>query len=1689
MAFTANQQIVVDLFIAAYGRAPAQGGLDFFTGELDKNGTDSSTGMSAADIRAYMMDTTNNSEAETRYSTGTAAENVETVFQNVLGRGTSSEAGSTYWTEYAEENGMDALMQAVLDEAKNNTDDAQTLTNKSDVAEYFLNNVAVADQAGSQVSLDAVTYLTGTTTAITEVTQLTGFTAPTVAPTYTIAATASSVEEGSEIVFTVTASEADFVNATTLNYSIAGVEVAGNTATPQTDLGLLNGTVTIAAGDTTGTITLTPTDDRVTEGFEGFSVTILNDDFTASDATVDVTIKDPANAGQTFNLTTSSDTAPDFTGGAGDDIYKAGEDFSGTVDVAGVATDVYHSHLNSTDVIDGGAGNDQINITAESAVTLPAMTLSNVETMNIASGGAIDADVSISKITGLETVNTTGSTTVDVLAGATTDVNVSGASGTIDVAGGKNITVTDATATNVITVGQTANASGSTATNAAGTITVTDTVQTTEAIVINGGTDVTVTTTIDAKATAIDGGDLSIGAAKAATGAVSVTQNLNADGGDADGDDLTAANISVTGGTTVDVTVNATVTADDTAAEGDIAVGTIGVQGNGDTTAVTVTQNTTATAFKVAKVAEVDATQDVTFKALAEGENASIVHGGNTLIFTAAKALDAEEVAAAFADMANNDRQDNGGVTANGIYSGQFPAAWATQSVSGATVTFVANAYDTSTLANTGSTATALPTVAPIVAGTVAAAATTTTNTATKGAVSVIDEHATAADAITTVTLDGFNNALIGVNATTTAVSQLDALTTLNLSNNTKDDVIEVGTAATTLTLNVDNITSTGTTYINLDNDGNGAKDANDATVTALTINATGDDSAFELVAGALKNLTVNATADLNISDTAASYATANLETVDVNGAGAVDLGVMSASVNLDSFDASGNTGGVTATVEAGEAQVGDIEEFIFSGANDTVTVTDATTTDKTTIKVSTGAGDDKVILSSGIDTAGAVIDGGTGTNTLHMDAADAVTATAADTFEAKVDNFTKLSLGNATATGTVDLANMDDISYVISANSGVAGASQEVFTVDFTTSGTVTGADTITFDAITTTLAGGEDATAIATAVAGGAYTNYTAVDNGAGTVTFTTNTAGAVAPDIAAGDFTMVDADATTAAGVVTNTTQGTVTYTFNTTGMVLDNTDNALGADTFSILDYTYTAQTANDDLTDVVTNMTATVTINSIVYTVSSTSTTELVLTTTDTNAPATLTYTAANPDAPTADNFVAGTNSGAAQSLANGATEVFEVDFSTSGAIEDGDTIAYDGVTTTLTTGMTAAQIGQAVAGQAYTNYTASNLGNGVVQFTHKTAGTKTDDVIGDFTITNVNSASADVVATVTTDTQGADAGTTPTLTLDNMANDGTLELTTAGAGVNVTVKDADDNTVAGYDNNTLNVIISDAITAGGIDVGSVVVNDVENVDITVNDAFTDTIGTTDEYGVVIGDGDDDTDAAHTINVSADAVKTITVDGAGDVTLTVNATATTGTIETVNASALTGVLNYNALVAETVVTGGSAADILTASANEIEINGGAGNDQITVADDVDKVVVDGGEGNDTFFISGAATTIDNYAVFNNVASGDTFDFSGVANGEFQATEIALSQGATLSTQSLIGEATKTLTEGDIGWFQYDGNTFIVANIDGNGGTANVDTYEAGFDAVIMISGLVDLGTGASFNTSTDTLEIA
>jgi S-layer protein len=141
----------------------------------------------------------------------------------------------------------------------------------------------------------------------------------------------------------------------------------------------------------------------------------------------------------------------------------------------------------------------------------------------------------------------------------------------------------------------------------------------------------------------------------------------------------------------------------------------------------------------------------------------------------------------------------------------------------------------------------------------------------------------------------------------------------------------------------------------------------------------------------------------------------------------------------------SDNTGGVTLTL----TDVGQSFDGSVSTGNDVITIvalSDGTHT--------TGAGNDTVSLESlGTGTVDAGGDGVTDADVLSLDADDAATLSATNTFEGQISKFERLSIGLNTVATAVDLSNLDDINHVTVAGTGLT------FTLDisgFTSGGTL---------------------------------------------------------------------------------------------------------------------------------------------------------------------------------------------------------------------------------------------------------------------------------------------------------------------------------------------------------------------------------------------------------------------------------------------------------------------------------------------------------------------------------------------------------------------------------------------------------------------------------------------------------
>jgi S-layer protein len=700
------------------------------------------------------------------------------------------------------------------------------------------------------------------------------------------------------------------------------------------------------------------------------------DDVTADDATVTQAkaevdgVVTPPNQGIRIDLTKNVDNV---TGTVNNDTIVA-------------VLDGANSTLTGLDSVDGGNGNDTITIDEVTETATPVATITNVENAIIRSIGDVTANTTT--WSGLTSLKVTQATTVGLTAAATTAVDVSGATGAIVVDGGSTVAVAATAANTAVTVGAT--------TQPAGAVTVSHTKQGTAAVSVDGGTDVTITSGGVTTGTVLVGqggaaADLPSGAVKVASTGAAYSAAA----------DATLGAIAIDGGATVTVTQSATssaaAAATDTTAQ-TITQSAVTVDGGAATTTVSVKQDAAVTAKNaVTAVAGVKQVDTVTFVALATGESVTV--GG--LTFTAAKALTAAQVAAAYANLTAGTTQGTAPAT-NGVYSGTF-GAYSTGAVT--TSSGVSTVDATASAAATGNTPIAVADTAA--AGDVAAANKTAGVTAVDAVTGVmgvvggavtVNGAITGTDVLATVSLDGY-----GAGSSVTS----DALTSLSLANSALGLTV-TNTAATTLNLGLNNVASTGADPVV----------ALGGTYTTLNITADGANSDLDITAAGVTALTVAGTKSVDLAGSTLGA----LKTVTVTGSAGLTIDASGATVTA--VNTTGTTGTVTATVDASKAT------YTGGAGKDNVTLS-STTVSKA---VATGGGDDSVTLAAGTASIAASVSGGEGTDTLVMAAADATTVSVSDVFETKIDGFEKLSLQAMAANATVNLANLDDINYVVSA-------------------------------------------------------------------------------------------------------------------------------------------------------------------------------------------------------------------------------------------------------------------------------------------------------------------------------------------------------------------------------------------------------------------------------------------------------------------------------------------------------------------------------------------------------------------------------------------------------------------------------------------------------------------------------
>jgi S-layer protein len=249
--------------------------------------------------------------------------------------------------------------------------------------------------------------------------------------------------------------------------------------------------------------------------------------------------------------------------------------------------------------------------------------------------------------------------------------------------------------------------------------------------------------------------------------------------------------------------------------------------------------------------------------------------------------------------------------------------------------------------------------------------------------------------------------------------------------------------AVTAAALNVSGGTSGPVTL-----SGTGLTSANVASSGAAPNTITGTLS----LAATISTVSINATTGLTATLGGGKAATA----VTITGAGAVNLNTLPSTIGT--VDASGNSGGLTATIGAS------IASLTGSSATDRVSVGGALGAGTT---INLGGGDDALLSGAGSVTAGATLDGGAGT-----DAVSSALVTGAN--GAAFKNFEILQVESGTITDASVLSGSTLTGLILAGGSGGAAVNNITASQTLTVTGAATGATTL---AVKDALAGTNDA------------------------------------------------------------------------------------------------------------------------------------------------------------------------------------------------------------------------------------------------------------------------------------------------------------------------------------------------------------------------------------------------------------------------------------------------------------------------------------------------------------------------------------------------------------------------------------------------------------------------------------
>lgn len=308
---------------------------------------------------------------------------------------------------------------------------------------------------------------------------------------------------------------------------------------------------------------------------------------------------------------------------------------------------------------------------------------------------------------------------------------------------------------------------------------------------------------------------------------------------------------------------------------------------------------------------------------------------------------------------------------------------------------------------------------------------------------------------------------------------------------------------------------------------------------------------------------------------------------------------------------------------------------------------------------------------------------------------------------------------------------------------------------------------------------------------------------------------------------------------------------------------------------------------------------------------------------------------------------------------------------------------------------------------------------------------------------------------------------------DLLTNSAIEALTLSGSNSEATIN----NVAAGVDlrvsgdNTAMTTINVKDAASGDADAFSVTLNETADAaataKLTVNGIENLTVEATGA-----GDGD------NTLQVTDDALQSLTITGSQDLALTFAGTngADGGAVKLIDGSAATGDLTIDTTnvtaddkLGLTVKTG-SGADSITL-AGKATVDAGAGDDTITSS--AQGGTFTGGDGKDTFNVAAAKGSDNMVTITDFVAGTDKLTFADQGDETFG--EAIVSGAQSLEAALDIAAKGNGSTDGALSWFQYGGDTYIVQDLSTDA------TFQNG-DIVVKLVGEHDLSdmTVADFN---------